>query len=113
MVSEAGSLAGQMIGYLAEPDPGKIHKIAAHEWNRDDADVAFVTGWFSVAHAWGRLCRSCRAFAVRLSTDRDQGKGNSGTTAGPPETQLDRCLAPVQDDAVASTDTTGTKPRSF
>jgi hypothetical protein len=47
--------AGQMIGYLAEPDSGKIHKIAAHEWNRDDADVAFVTGWFSVAHAWGRF----------------------------------------------------------
>jgi hypothetical protein len=46
--------AGQMIGYLAEPS-GKIHKIAAHEWNRDDADVAHITGWFSVAHAWGHL----------------------------------------------------------
>jgi hypothetical protein len=46
--------AGQMIGYLAEPS-GKIHKIAAHEWNRDDADVAHITGWFSVAHAWGHV----------------------------------------------------------
>ena len=47
--------AGQIIGYLVDPDSGTIHKIAAHEWNRDDADVAHVTGWFSVAHAWGRF----------------------------------------------------------
>jgi hypothetical protein len=47
--------AGQIIGYLADPDSGKFHKIAAHEWNRDDADIAHVTGCFSVAYGWGRV----------------------------------------------------------
>jgi hypothetical protein len=45
--------AGEVIGSLVEPASGKIHKIAAHEWNRDDAEIAHVTGWFSIPHAWG------------------------------------------------------------
>jgi hypothetical protein len=47
--------AGEVIGYLIDADSGKHHKIAAHEWARDDTDVAPVTGWFSIPHAWGRF----------------------------------------------------------
>jgi len=69
--------AGQMIGYLAEPDSGKIHKIATHEWNRDDADVAHVTGWFSVAHAWGHVAGP----VVLLQSDiQHRGSPDAGMT---------------------------------
>ena len=47
--------AGQMMGQLIDADTGKHHKIEAHEWNRDDAGIAHITGWFSIPHAWGRF----------------------------------------------------------
>ena len=102
--------AGEIIGYLVEPGSGKIYKIDAHQWNRDDADVAHITGWFSIPHAWGRFAGPVALVRSDLQQTVIRQRWNHGLTA---RTQLDRCLAPVQDDAVAKENTTGTKPRSF
>ena len=42
-------------GHLSDADTGKHNEIAAPQWARDDADIAHVTGWFSIPHAWGHF----------------------------------------------------------
>ena len=46
---------GKLKGHLSDADTGKYNEIAAPQWARDDADIAHVTGWFSIPHAWGHF----------------------------------------------------------
>jgi len=81
--------AGEMTGYLVEPDSGKIYKIDAHRWNRDDANVAHITGWFSIPHAWGHF----EGPVVLVRSDFQQRVTNQGAAAGlgpPPLTSRGR-----------------------
>ena len=82
--------AGQMMGQLIDADTGKHHKIEAHEWNRDDAGIAHITGWFSIPHAWGRfegpvsLLKS--DLRQRMSADpEEKKKGRAGRPKGSEE----------------------------